>query len=197
MAKRQYVNEEELLAFVRESNGIEGILREPTVAELDATNEFAQIVHLRVSHLCALVEVYAPGARLRDQPGMNVTVGFHRPIAGGPMVTAALQSLLDRINARHTIEPFEAHVEYETIHPFMDGNGRSGRALWLWMMNGCAPLGFLHQFYYQTLQASRPSLEVHWPEEHLSPERCRCASRDCCRLHNAVRSVTDRPLRTR
>jgi hypothetical protein len=38
--------------------------------------------------------------------------------------------------------------------PTTDGNGRSGRALWLWCMRGRAPLGFLHQFYYQTLGAA-------------------------------------------
>ena len=48
----------------------------------------------------------------------------------------------------------ETHVRYELLHPFLDGNGRSGRALWLWLM-GQAPLGFLHTFYYQTLSAAR------------------------------------------
>jgi hypothetical protein len=50
--------------------------------------------------------------------------------------------------------PLEAHVRYETLHPFTDGNGRTGRALWYWMMVGSsrADLGFLHAFYYQTLK---------------------------------------------
>ena len=47
---------------------------------------------------------------------------------------------------------------YETLHPFMDGNGRSGRILWAWQMieHNIAPglsLGFLHAYYYQTLAA--------------------------------------------
>ena len=53
-------------------------------------------------------------------------------------------------------DPWVFHVQYERLHPFTDGNGRSGRALWAWQMmrrrEGLA-LGFLHRFYYQTLVA--------------------------------------------
>jgi Fic family protein len=30
-------------------------------------------------------------------------------------------------------EVWQTHLAYEYIHPFIDGNGRSGRLLWLWM----------------------------------------------------------------
>ena len=54
--------------------------------------------------------------------------------------------------------PYDIHRRYETLHPFMDGNGRSGRILWAWQMihHDIRPglsLGFLHAFYYQTLDA--------------------------------------------
>jgi len=49
---------------------------------------------------------------------------------------------------------FEVHLDYEHLHPFTDGNGRSARMLWAWQMREF-PLGFLHTFYYQALSLRR------------------------------------------
>jgi Fic family protein len=55
-------------------------------------------------------------------------------------------------------DPWVMHVEFEKLHPFMDGNGRTGRAIWVWHMLRCGrkpfEISFLHRFYYQTLAAS-------------------------------------------
>ena len=49
---------------------------------------------------------------------------------------------------------WEAHNEFEKIHPFRDFNGRLGRAIWLHkaLKKGYDfKLSFLHTYYYQTL----------------------------------------------
>lgn len=147
-----------LVAFVRQSNAIEGILREPTAQEIQAHQDLLAQDTLTVAALKYLVERVAPGARLRNVPGLNVRVGSHVAPAGGPEIEEALRDLLDRINAK-AVTAWQSHIEYETLHPFTDGNGRSGRALWLFMCGGqpehLPPLLFLHAFYYETLRNVR------------------------------------------
>jgi hypothetical protein len=144
---------------VAESNRIEGIHRPPTVAEILEFDRFMALPHVTLDDLKQFVHVYQRGAQLRDRPGpgMNVVIGRHRPPLGGPEIQTELAVLLERCNFGD-ISAFEAHVEYENLHPFTDGNGRSGRMLWYWMMRNSAAwkIGFLHRFYYQTLDASRP-----------------------------------------
>ena len=85
---------------------------------------------------------------------MNVRVGIHLPPDGGPNMIRLLVGVL-----RDHIDPWTCHVAFEDLHPFMDGNGRTGRAVWAHKMItlGALPfaLPFLHRFYYQTLSANK------------------------------------------
>lgn len=139
--------------FVRESNRIEGIHRHPTDAEMVAHERLLSLGELLLVDIERFVESVEPGASLRRHPGMDVQVGQHIAPSGGHEVQYMLSFLLRQVSARE-LSPWEAHTRYECLHPFMDGNGRSGRAIWLWHMGGLAgaPLGFLHHFYYQTLE---------------------------------------------
>lgn len=147
-----------LKLFVRESNMIEGIRREPKDKEIKALEDFLKKDDLLADSIKNFVSIYEPNARLRDEEGLDVYVGNYSPTPGGLRVLAKFERLLEQINS-DMIDPFEAHMLYETLHPFTDCNGRSGRAIWLWMMlenYGKFPqLGFLHTFYYQSFNFFR------------------------------------------
>jgi Fic/DOC family len=144
--------------FVSESNRIEGITRPPTADEVAAHSAFLALRRPTTDRLCAFVEAVAQ-APLRERIGMDVRVGSHVPPRGSPHMRAQVDRLLHVVTNRAWGTPYEIHVRFELLHPFMDGNGRSGRVLWAWCMrrDGQDPLAlpFLHRFYYQALDAAR------------------------------------------
>ena len=107
-------------------------------------------VTITIETLNAYVRACQPNAVLRDREDLSVRVWSIAP-RGGPDTLGPLAVLLNAVNQR-VVTPFVAHVTYKNIHPFTGGNGRSGRALWLWLHEGQAPLGFLHRFYYEALE---------------------------------------------
>lgn len=143
------------VAFVRESNRIEGIKREPTFDEMEAYLRFMAQDKITLADMIEFVSVYQPDAELRERRGMNVMVGGYFPPVGDITIRTRLEDLLTDANTPFDRQKaaFNIHKRYESLHPFMDGNGRSGRMLWMWMMQD-APLGFLHTWYYQTLAYS-------------------------------------------
>ncbi len=144
--KRIKTNEQRFLA---ESNAIEGMNWEASATEFAAFDKFMKLKDIMITDLCELVQAFQPDAKLRTITGMNVRVGNYYPPLGGMHILYSLDDLLVQINAEK-ISPYEAHVKYETLHPFTDGNGRSGRMIWWKMMKG-SNLSFLHSWYYQSL----------------------------------------------
>jgi hypothetical protein len=148
-----------LFEFAKESNKIEGItdLKRQHIH----ANAIEQLLSLDRVLCTADVDefVYAiqPNAEFRLFPGMDVRVGHHMPIRGGKTVQSIMCMVLSAIS-RNDNSAHQNHIAYESLHPYTDGNGRSGRALWLWQMHKYegykGELLFLHKWYYQTLQES-------------------------------------------
>lgn len=145
-----YYTKSDVVRFVEESNRIEGIngAREAELAEF---SRFMGLPKLTVDDMKTFVSVYQPGAVIRDRKGLDVMVGGYVPPYGGPGIVPALKEILARANRGG--DPWRVHISYESLHPFTDGNGRSGRMVWYWIMRSHPKmrLGFLHAFYYQTL----------------------------------------------
>lgn len=150
-----------LEAFVTESNRIEGIDGCST-REVEAHRALFARERVQLGDMIDFVLAVQPDAELRMRPGLDVTVGSYTPPAGGEAIRYSLHNLLERVYEGVT-HPWNIHRHYEELHPFTDGNGRSGRALWAWQMirqswdHWGISLGFLHAFYYQTLMRSRIS----------------------------------------
>jgi Fic family protein len=75
-----------------------------------------------------------PGVLRGD--GQNVIFGnpAHRGVDGGPSAASAFKSLVDAINNEfgahdELIQAIAAHYHIAAMHPFLDGNGRTARAL--------------------------------------------------------------------
>ena len=148
----------DLIKFIKESNLIENIDRDPTKAEIKEMERFVNLGHISLDDVVRFVSIYEPKAKLRTKDGMNVTVGDHLPPFGGPGIGYQLLEILDEVEETEK-SAFETHDAYEALHPFTDGNGRSGRAIWLWQMKrvyGHIPrLSFLLSHYYQSLSFCR------------------------------------------
>ena len=109
------------------------------------------------------------------QPGMyrsvQVIVGRHRPPAPA-LVPSLMRELMDFLqeggNNREgrIARAVWAHVEFETVHPFADGNGRTGRAIITHMLDAPAPLSrFIfaeRPGYYQLFQQGGWSNWLEW-----------------------------------
>lgn len=124
--------------LIKESNAIEGITDPAEVKQSLVAWEHLlehqwpldhKIIH-QVQKIVTLNQPLRPDQRgyYRDLSGTNVTVGEHVPPDYGFVPGFMSNWLLDYGD----MTPWEAHKRFEHIHPFVDGNGRTGRMLMWW-----------------------------------------------------------------
>lgn len=116
--------------FVRVSNRMAGILRDPTAAEVAAHRGLLAVNTLRVENFEVFLQHIAPGAGFRD------SLDDGDPEPEGDSTSDARSDLATIVQAARTrsATPERLHRLYRQLRPFTDGNGRAGRVLWMWQL---------------------------------------------------------------
>jgi hypothetical protein len=120
--------------FVRVSNRMAGITRAPTAAEIGAHRGLLAANALTIKNLELFISHVAPGAAFRDAP---------EETEDGEATTQHdlkedLATIVDAART-HSSTAARLHRIYRQLRPFTDGNGRCGRALWMWQLMRGAP----------------------------------------------------------
>ena len=106
------------------------------------------------------------------QPGMyrTVEVRVGRHVAPGPSLVPSMMTelfnYLERSDDTPLVKAAWGHIEFETVHPFADGNGRTGRALISKLLGMPLPLSawiLRHRLdYYRMLDSGKWDEYFEW-----------------------------------
>lgn len=122
--------------YIHESNLIEGI--DDPIADRDSLIAWIYLMdlyHAPMSHerICATQRVITlhQNNLLDHERGQYRTVGVRVGNRVCPIAQRVPELMKEWLLESLKMTPLEAHIEFERIHPFVDGNGRTGRML-LW-----------------------------------------------------------------
>lgn len=162
---------------IRQSNLIEGISDPAEVEQSMKAWAFLldqpRLKHDVIRHVQRIITANQPGlcddqrGAYRDVSQTNVRVGAYRPPSWDQVKILMCDWLRD-LEAR---SPWINHVVYEGIHPFVDGNGRTGRMFMWWQQIRERQEARLFEAadrfdYYRELERTR--LQFAMAEEGLS-----------------------------
>lgn len=140
--------------FLVESNAIEGVYDEDSLLQAEHAWEFLiSQTEMSVGVICKLHKIL-----MLNQNLMPHEKGYLRTVPvyiGGRVATSHLvvEERLKILATNMQLSPENSkahHIEYEKIHPFIDGNGRTGRMLMQW----------------ERLRAGEPVLIIWEDEKH-------------------------------
>jgi len=131
----------EIVEFLNESNAIEGVYDDVSLNQaLEAWNYLKKQPELTVGIILKTHKILMLHQKLQpDEKGYfrrcEVTIGGRRGF-NWVKIPEEIKEWLVKMNATQITKSAyyakEMHIEYERIHPFVDGNGRTGRMFLNW-----------------------------------------------------------------
>lgn len=136
--RRKVERKFDIKKYIEQSNAIEGIHDEAEITQSlkawELLKDQEEIGHALICQIQRTITENQPELKkewrgyYRTHSGVEVTVGGrHAPAA--VMVDSLMEGWLADLPL---MSPLIAHIRFESIHPFADGNGRTGRMIYWW-----------------------------------------------------------------